>query len=420
MANANSTNGDRIPKVRIARPKNRPIQLRYKCPVEQREIRISTNTYDEAEAEQQKAKLEAKLLLGLEAKPKRKVTGPRMPWEIFREEYTRLKVATFRSENAMTAAEVRLDVCESIVKPRTLQDMAKPETLAMLQAELLAGVNSKKKRRSAHTVRSYMMGLKAALNWAHRPMRWLPAPCEFDMIEADKDETLKGRPLTLEEFERLLVACDAVCQLDPEGWRFLLRGLWESGLRLGEAMKVSWDDEAFIVPLRTRKRGYLLRIPGHLQKNHKTQEVPTTPLFGLLLDEIPEEQRTGWIFNPKPLRSDWNRRISVGQAGRIISDIGEKAGVVVSEGGKFASAHDLRRSFGQRMADAGLPPRDLQAIMRHSSITTTERYYLRHRAVDQAERIAKYLDCTHFSMGTPTEPDAQKETPEEAVTPSGV
>lgn len=161
-------------------------------------------------------------------------------------------------------------------------------------------------------------------------------------------------------------------------------------------------------------------IPFCLQKNRKTQEIPTTPRFGALLDEIPEEQRTGWIFDPKPLRADWTRRLSVGQASRIVSDIGENAGIVVSEDGKFASAHDLRRSFGQRMADAGLSPRDLQAIMRHSSVTTTERYYLRHRAVDQAERIARQLDCTHFSMGTPAESDAQKETPEEAVTPSDV
>ena len=36
----------------------------YFCPVENREIRISTGTRDEDEAEVQKAELEAKLLLG--------------------------------------------------------------------------------------------------------------------------------------------------------------------------------------------------------------------------------------------------------------------------------------------------------------------------------------------------------------------
>ncbi len=43
------------------------------------------------------------------------------------------------------------------------------------------------------------------------------------------------------------------------------------------------------------------------------------------------------------------------------------------------------------MADAGLPPRDLQVVMRHASFTTTGSYYLRDRAQDQGQRIAAYL-----------------------------
>ena len=70
--------------------------------------------------------------------------------------------------------------------------------------------------------------------------------------------------------------------------------------------------------------------------------------------------------------------------------------------GKPASAHDLRRSFGQRMADAGLPPRDLQPIMQHASFTTTEAYYLKDKAQDQGQRIAMYL-------GIPTKKPAEQE-----------
>jgi len=74
------------PKVRLATPANRPIQLRYTCPVEKREIRITTGTYDDAEAERQKAELEAKLLLGIQRPRQRKTAvGPHMPWELFRE-----------------------------------------------------------------------------------------------------------------------------------------------------------------------------------------------------------------------------------------------------------------------------------------------------------------------------------------------
>jgi integrase len=62
--------------------------------------------------------------------------------------------------------------------------------------------------------------------------------------------------------------------------------------------------------------------------------------------------------------------------------------------GKPASAHDLRRSFGQRLADAGVPPRDLQVVMRHASMATTEAYYLTTRVQDVAERLAVRLSCS--------------------------
>jgi integrase len=81
----------------------------------------------------------------------------------------------------------------------------------------------------------------------------------------------------------------------------------------------------------------------------------------------------------------------VKRVGRIITAIGKAAGIVVNGEGKSASAHDLRRSFGQRLADAGIPPRDLQSIMRHSRLETTQRYYLKHNAADQSKRIAERL-----------------------------
>lgn len=42
---------------------------------------------------------------------------------------------------------------------------------------------------------------------------------------------------------------------------------------------------------------------------------------------------------------------------------------------KYASAHDLRRAFGERWA-ALIMPAHLQQLMRHESIETTLRYYV--------------------------------------------
>ncbi len=53
---------------------------------------------------------------------------------------------------------------------------------------------------------------------------------------------------------------------------------------------------------------------------------------------------------------------------------------------KYASAHDLRRSFGARWALKGMPL-FLKELMRHSNIATTMRYYVEVEAQELAAAI---------------------------------
>ena len=103
--------------------------------------------------------------------------------------------------------------------------------------------------------------------------------------------------------------------------------------------------------------------------------------------DYPEEKAGAGSQNPRDvgkrlaaLRGQGERRLTPEQVGRTITLIGKAARIFVNDTGKPASAHDLRRSFGQRMADGGLASRDLQAIMRHASITTAEAHNLRDKA----------------------------------------
>ena len=86
----------RVPKVRMSHPKEkkiaegRKIELRYTDPETKKEVRISTGTLDEGEAREQLKTLEAKLLLGIDAKPKKRTGGPHMDWQEFRERYREL------------------------------------------------------------------------------------------------------------------------------------------------------------------------------------------------------------------------------------------------------------------------------------------------------------------------------------------
>ena len=79
--------------------------------------------------------------------------------------------------------------------------------------------------------------------------------------------------------------------------------------------------------------------------------------------------------------------------GKTISAIGEKTGIKVDERKKgdvtktkYASAHDLRRSFGLRWA-RHLMPDDLMVLMRHETIETTMKYYVGRNAQATADRL---------------------------------
>src|SRR5688500_9422424 len=117
-------------KVKLAKPHNRPYQMRYMCPVEHREIRLSTGTHDKAEAETQRKELEAQLLLGIERRKGDPTTivGPQMRWERFREEYSEIQLGT-SAPRSTHDAESRLDIAERILKPRVLGDVANSDAL---------------------------------------------------------------------------------------------------------------------------------------------------------------------------------------------------------------------------------------------------------------------------------------------------
>lgn len=416
------------PKVRLAKPKGRPMQLRYFDPKTGAEVRISTGTTCEIEAATMKRELEAKLLLGIDPKPTKYMGSPRMAWDDFREAYRTqyLNSGEVRPKSAIDS-ESRLDIAERIIKPRTLGDMAKPGALYELQQRLREGAglekrpeskrNKKKKLgrpqglpRAPMTVHNYMATIIAALNWAAADERkWLPSVPKVRKAKTAKLRQMKGRPITAEEFDRVLAKVESVVGAEAaESWKHVLHGLWESSLRLGELLHVHWTDANYILPVWRRGALPVLSIPSDMQKNETEESIPMLPGFETLLLETPKVQRTGWAFNPQSLQTKHKRRVRHGRpnvewVSKVISRIGEKAGVIVQTAkgdkpAKFASAHDLRRSCADRMVDAGVPERELAAVMRHASVETTRRHYAPQKVQRTAgvirEKLSTVAECT--------------------------
>jgi integrase len=266
---------------------------------------------------------------------------------------------------------------ETIISPARLRDLNEAR-ISHFAATIRTG------GKAETTIQSYLAHLKAMLRWAVT-QKLLPVCPSFPKVQRKKKSKgstpMKGRPITLEEFERMLDKVPEVVGVPAApAWSHYLRGLWTSGLRLSESLEMWWDREDRLLPTFPKKGRPMLRIPAELEKGNSDRLLPMAPEFAMFLLETPQSARSGSVFKlpgirgqASELRSKW--------VGKVVSKIGAAAGVRVHVDPrdparvKYASAHDMRRAFGERWA-ARIMPAQLRELMRHESIETTLRYYV--------------------------------------------
>lgn len=303
-------------------------------------------------------------------------------WDEARERYedeVLAHLAKATEQKSVTA----LNSVGKIIAPRLLKDLD-ASSLSRWVAELA------KKKRSADTIAGYVAHVRAFLNW-HVEMENLQRCPKLRKPRRTKSggakSPMKGRPLTPGEIDRMLAAVPKVVAAPAvDSYCHLIRGLESSGLRLQEAMNLSWSEGAGLsVDLSTERPTF--RINADFEKGHQDRILPLAPEFAELLMETPEDRRSGFVFSPLDRRG--RNRVTFNCVSHVISRIGKKAGIVVQRNAqtgktKFASAHDLRRTFGERWAKRVMPS-VLQTLMRHQSISTTMRFYVQHEALSVNE-----------------------------------
>ena len=108
------------------------------------------------------------------------------------------------------------------------------------------------------------------------------------------------------------------------------------------------------------------------------------------LATVADSDRRGYVFRPGGIPRTRTR------VGKKVSAIGKAAGVVTDHREKdrqkiFATAHDLRRSFGFRWSRRAMPA-VLRELMRHESLETTMRYYAGVNAEATADELWKSVE----------------------------
>jgi integrase len=301
-------------------------------------------------------------------------SGPAILWKDFRERYETEYLRDL-SEGSWSAWTTSANWLEKTIKPRRLADVDKTAISrfwGMLADEGL----------SPNSIATYLRTIRASLGWAYDMdlVRELPKVRARKGLKTQKQ--MRSRPITGEEFERIVACAPKVRPNDYADWQYFLHGLWLSSLRVDELRRLRWDGTAELCIDATGKYP-MIRMYAEGQKNRTDCYQPITPEFWQLISQ-PGRLRTGYVFPLQGKNQQMTRKAVI----RVVSQIGRKAGVVTDrDSEKTATSHDIgRRAFITKMAEK-LSMSQTQQWARHSDPRTTSQFYIRHDAEKLAEAV---------------------------------
>lgn len=340
------------------------LQLYYVDPATHLEVSKSAATRDRKEAERAAARWEDEL---------RQFRGSDdCGWEFFRERFENEHLASMDRRTRGGYSEA----LEHFARLIPVSSVATVTTAQVSQFKGLLVAES----RPLTTVAKILTHLRVAFNFASRIGMLAKVP-RFDMPRIVSRSFMRGRAITDTEYGLMLEhAAAAFGKHVAPTWRRMLELLRLSGLRLEEGSIVSWDSPPIRVDLEVNFP--VLVFFGEGQKSRMDETIPIVPELAEWLERTPRGDRRGLIA---PVLGKRLEPLGWEAIGKGISRIGKAAGVVVSDDGKFASAHDLRRAFGTEWARK-VRPLTLKKLMRHKSLETTLRFYV---GLDSADASAE-------------------------------
>jgi len=265
---------------------------------------------------------------------------------------------------------------ESDVRQLTVHTGSEVQPAAVDADHVRAWLASLHRRRSPATMGRKLASVRCFFRWLVRegvrgddPTAGLPMP---------KLEKRLPRPLSVDDCEQLITKDERVVnQSAPEGgdrarrhtWmslrdRALVELLYGTGIRIGELVALDVRD----LELRAQE----VRVMG---KGGKERIVPIPAQAREALSAWLDVRRhPGLMSEPlfislRARREEQPRRLAAREARRIL---GERA--VRADLGEHVHPHRLRHSYATHLLDMGADLREIQELLGHASLSTTQKY----------------------------------------------
>ncbi len=222
------------------------------------------------------------------------------------------------------------------------------------------------KPAGAKTVRNYIGTLSALLNFAERN-GWVSVNVarHIDLPGLPRNEDIRF----LEPHEVNTLAAAAIEGRYQRIDRALYLTAAMTGLRQGELVALRWRDVDWTAGRIRVRQNYVLGEFGTPKSRRSTRSVPMADALAGELDRL--HHASSWPADDDLVFADPDTGGPLDKAAilRRYRRALKAARLDVSH--RF---HDLRHTFGTRMAGAGTPMRTLQEWMGHRDIETTQRY----------------------------------------------
>lgn len=218
-------------------------------------------------------------------------------------------------------------------------------------------INAYKQKRYSQgvkpdTINRELSIMRHAFTVAVKEWEWLKES-PFKKVSEEKGKVKRERWLSFEEEERLLSS-------SPDWLRdFITFAAW-TGMRLGNIISLKWDQ----VDMHKR----LIYIGGTGQRRTKNREPVVIPMNQKVFELLKRRARVRRIDTDLVFTSPTGRPLEPSNLRRSFREVLRKAGI------KDLRIHDLRHTYGTRLAQAGVDLFTISRLLGHKDIRTTQRY----------------------------------------------